>query len=94
VRVRCQAVRSFAEPQPGVIEAYLTDSDGFRWQIVEKTVVFHEWRLFGVEPPSLPMPVSVECRIVADHGGHAVSIVLPGVRDRVYEVATRHIDPS
>ena len=69
MRVRCEAVRWISEPQPGVIKASLTDSDGFRWQIVEKTGAFHEWEVFGFEPAPLPMQVSVERRIVVDQGG-------------------------
>lgn len=95
MRIRCQAVRYFAEPQPGVIEAYLTDLTGFRWQIVEKTVVFHEWALFDSEPPPLPIDVSVDCTIVADDGKQGVWITIPALGDRVYSVDRGDIiDPA
>ena len=70
-----EAVPYFDDPQPGIVEAYLTDSDGFRWQIVEKTVLFEEWRLLG--PTTVLGPVSIECRVVLDRGGPCVLIDLP-----------------
>ena len=85
MRVALEAVQYLGNPQPGVVEAYLTDARGFRWQVVEKTVMFHEWSELNAET-TFPRTVSLECRISSDHGGPTISIWLPEVSDRTYEV--------
>ena len=85
-RIQLEAVRWLEEPQPGVIEAYLTDASGFRWQIVEKSVMFDEWdELSGRS--AMPRLVTIRCEIVRDQGDGNVMISLPeAMTDRVYEV--------
>ncbi len=85
-RVLCRAVRYLRDPQPGMIEAYLTDATGFEWQIVDKAVMFAEWREFMPGAPLLPMDVTLACTILEDEGEDRVRIFLPDVSDRVYVV--------
>lgn len=59
-----------------MIEAYLRDASGFRWQIVEKTVMFHEWASLTTGPANLPLEVSLDCRIEIDRGEPTVIISL------------------
>ncbi|WP_330271009.1 hypothetical protein OG205_28055 [Lentzea sp. NBC_00516] len=54
------------EPQPGVVEAQLTDADGVAWSFIEKYYVFdadvNVW-LGAV----YPFEVEVDCEIVSRH---------------------------
>jgi hypothetical protein len=79
VRVVLEAVRYLETGTlPGFIEAYLTDASGFRWQIVDKSTMFHEYDSLESRHATFPMEASLPCEIVLDHGGPTVSIVLTG----------------
>ena len=86
MRVQLRAVRFVGEPQDGFIEAYLTDSTGFDWQIVDKVEVFSEYSALLDADRALPMAVTLNCFAVRDDGGDTVDIALPGVSDRVFGV--------
>ncbi|MEP7359946.1 MAG: hypothetical protein ABI744_00070 [Chloroflexota bacterium] len=83
MQVRCEAVRYFRDPQPGLVEAYLTDVEGFRWQLVDKTVMF-EPVIDG--STTLPTDVWVNCRAVSEDES-TVHVALPGMSDRIHVVS-------
>jgi len=64
--VACQVVRWVAdEPQPGLVEAHLTDADGHVWRFIDKEPIFcadavGEWTRF-------PVAGAIRCRII-DYG--------------------------
>ncbi len=62
MRVRVRAVRWLTNINPGAIEAYLTDSDGFDWQIVAKYVDFAEYAELGPWT-EFPREVSIGCEV-------------------------------
>jgi hypothetical protein len=69
--VRCNVVRWVAdEPQPGLVEAELTDVDGRTW-FIDKTAIFRR----GVLTPSSSYPVggTIRCEVLS-RSGDAVSI--------------------
>ena len=87
MRVRCVAVRVLRDSFPALVEAYLTDASGFDWQLVDKTVMFHEFDALEDPLCVLPMDVTLDCRVaMPDEGGDVVTIWLPDVSDRVYAV--------
>jgi hypothetical protein len=64
--VRCQVVRWVAdEPQPGLVEAQLTDSDGRLWSFIDKEPIFcNEW--IGPQTP-FSVAGAIRCQVI----GHA-----------------------
>jgi hypothetical protein len=88
MRVRCEAVRYLPTGTlPGVVEVYLTDASGFRWQLVEKTVMFIEFEALEAPDRTFPMEVSIPCRLAMVTRDETVAIDIPQVGDgRVYEV--------
>ena len=85
--IRCKAVAYSWDPQPGMIEVYITDADGHEQRLVEKTVMFYEYESFlPPGPPPLPMDVTRPCYIVSDLGGGRVRIALSQTPDDTYEV--------
>jgi hypothetical protein len=88
MRVRCTAERYLPTGTlPGLVEAYLTDASGFRWQIVEKTVVFDQFDALEADDRVFPMEVTLPCRIDIDEPGPTVTIDIPDVGEgRVYSV--------
>src|ERR1700677_1887837 len=62
--VRCRVVRWVAdEPQPGLVEAQLTDADGRVWSLIDKEPIFCR------DPVSretvFPVPAVIRCRVLA-----------------------------
>lgn len=62
--VACQVVRWVAdEPQPGLVEAHLTDADGRVWRFIDKEPTFFcadavgEWTRF-------PVAGAIRCRVI------------------------------
>lgn len=60
----CQVVRWVAdEPQPGLVEAHLTDADGRVWRFIDKEPTFFcadavgEWTRF-------PVAGAIRCRVI------------------------------
>jgi hypothetical protein len=66
--VQCQVVRWVAdEPQPGLVEAQLTDSDGRLWRFIDKEPIF--WPRVAVTRLSqFPVAGAIRCQII----GHEV----------------------
>jgi hypothetical protein len=66
--VACQVVRWVAdEPQPGLVEAQLTDSDGRLWSFIDKEPVFWSQEAVG-RLSRFPVAGAIRCQII----GHAV----------------------
>jgi hypothetical protein len=66
-KVACQVVRWVAgEPQPGLVEAQLTDSDGRLWSFIDKEPIFcSEW----IGPrPTFPVDAAIRCQVI----GHEI----------------------
>jgi hypothetical protein len=61
--VACQVVRWVAdEPQPGLVEAQLVDSDGRVWSFIDKEPIF---RSDGADRPMrFPVAAAIRCRII------------------------------
>ena len=66
--VACQVVRWVAdEPQPGLVEAQLTDSDGRLWSFIDKEPIF--WSGETVSRLSrFPIAGAIRCQVI----GHEV----------------------
>jgi hypothetical protein len=66
--VACQVVRWVAdEPQPGLVEAQLTDSDGRLWRFIDREPIF--WSQAAVTRLShFPVAGAIRCQII----GHEV----------------------
>lgn len=70
--VGCQVVRWVAdEPQPGLVEAQLTDSDGRLWSFIDKVPVFLSE---GGRPARFPATAAIRCQIIQRE-------ILPGGRE-------------
>jgi hypothetical protein len=62
--VACQVVRWVAdEPQPGLVEAHLTDADGRVWRFIDKEPIFFCAHAVG-EWTRFPVAGAIRCRIV------------------------------
>ncbi|TCO59361.1 hypothetical protein [Actinocrispum wychmicini] len=60
--VACQVVRWVAdEPQPGLVEAQLIDSDGRLWSFIDKEPVFC---VEGDWPRQFPVAAAIRCQII------------------------------
>jgi hypothetical protein len=96
MRVRCTAVRYLPTGTlPGVVEAYLTDASGFRWQLVEKTALFDQFDALESPDLVLPMDVTIRCRIDSDQSGPTVTIDILDIGDgRTYSVARSSLIPD
>lgn len=62
--VRCDVVRWVADsPQPGWVEAHLTDANGRRWLFFDKPPIFGA----GIDRSSkFPVPASIRCEVLSD----------------------------
>jgi hypothetical protein len=82
--VACQIVRWVAdEPQPGLVEAHLTDADGRLWVFVDKEPIFCSQDVSRLGP--FPIAGAIRCQII-DHetltDGRQVVTIDTGSRDR------------
>lgn len=66
-KVECRVVRWVAdEPQPGLVEAQLTDSDGRLWSFIDKEPIFcSEW--IGPQR-AFPVAGAIRCQVI----GHEI----------------------
>ncbi|GAA1992926.1 hypothetical protein GCM10009838_66040 [Catenulispora subtropica] len=66
----CEIVRWVAdEPQPGIVEARVTDADGRQWSFLDKVAIFD---MTGTVGPgsSYPQPGLIRCEALDDVSGH------------------------
>jgi hypothetical protein len=75
--VECQVVRWIAdEPQPGLVEAQLTDADGQLWSFIDKEPIFCRDPV-GKHAP-FPVAGVIRCQVI-DHeagaDGHEVEVI-------------------
>ena len=66
VCLRCEIVRWVAdEPQPGVVEARVTDADGRQWSFLDKVAIFDMTGTVGPES-SYTQPGLIRCEVLDD----------------------------
>jgi hypothetical protein len=64
--VRCKIVRWIAEePQPGVVEAHITDAHGRLWRFIDKTAIFSSDELL-METTEYPCPGVIRCEVIGN----------------------------
>jgi hypothetical protein len=102
--VRCTIVRWVSEePQPGLVEANLTDADGRLWRFIDKTAIFSGEVL--LETTEYPRPGVIRCEVIGNKAlpnGAWVTAISTGKPDDVestegecrFVVPTEEVDPA